>query len=329
MIDSFLFAINAVAPIILLVVLGYILKRVGLMTPDFAKASNRLVFQIFLPATLFLNVYKITDFGTTDLSYILYALLITLGLFLIALPVTVLTTKHSERRGPLLQVVFRSNYALVGLPLAQSLFGDEGSALAALLSAAAIPLFNVLAVISLSVFRQDNEKPSIRKILLGILKNPLIRSIAAGVLALGIRALFVKANIGFRLTDIQPVYRVLEYLSALSTPLALLVLGAQFEFSAVKTLRREIITGTLLRNVAAPLFGIGIAFLFFRDRFSGAHFATFVALFATPVAVSSLPMAQEMGSDAALAGQYVVWTTIISALTIFLSSLLLRMAGIF
>ena len=78
-----------------------------------------------------------------------------------------------------------------------------------------------------------------------------------------------------------------------------------------------------------PVLGVGVAYLFFGDRFGGAHFAAFVALFATPVAVSSLPMAQEMGNDAELAGQYVVWTTLVSALSIFLASLWLKQVGIF
>ena len=229
-----------------------------------------------------------------------------------------------------MQVSFRSNYALVGIPLAASLFGEEGMIVATLLSAAAIPLFNVLAVISLSIFRDDGEgHVSVKKILLGIAKNPLILSIGAGLVALGVRASLVRCGVSFRLSHVTPVYTVLNQLSAVSTPLALLVLGAQFEFSAIKALRREIIVGTLARTVVAPLIGVGIAYLFFRGRFTGAHFAAFVALFATPVAVSSLPMAQEMGNDAALAGQYVVWTTILSAFTIFLASLLLRLAGVF
>ena len=328
--ESFLFAVDAVAPIIFLVAIGYLLKRIGLMKAELAKALNKIVFRVFLPATLFLNVYKITDFASTDFTYIAYALIMIVVLFAIAIPVALLVTKEEDRRGPLVQVAFRSNYALVGLPLAHSLFGDEGEILATLLSAVSIPLFNVLAVISLSVFRHEGgEKPGVKKILLGIAKNPLILSIGAGLIALGIRALFVRSGVSFRLTDLKPVYKTLEYLSAVSTPLALLALGAQFEFSAIKALRREIVTGTLARVVVAPLLGVGLAYLLFRGRFNGAHFATFVALFATPVAVSSLPMAQEMGNDAALAGQYVVWTTILSAITIFLCSLLLKQVGIF
>ena len=327
--DSFLFAIEAVSPIILMVVIGYLLKRIGLIKKEHAKAVNKWVFRVFLPATLFLNVYKIRDLAAIEIEYILYALTVVLVLFAAALPLSLWVTKHRDRRGPFVQVSFRSNYALVGLPLAESLFGAEGMLVATLLSAAAIPLFNVLAVISLSIFRGGAEKPSVKKILLGIAKNPLILSIATGLVFLGIRALFVRFDIGFRLTDITPVYTVLQYLSNLSTPLALLVLGAQFEFSAVKELRREIVAGTAMRTLIAPVLGVGVAYLFFKNVFTGAHFAAFVALFATPVAVSSLPMAQEMENDAALAGQSVVWTTIVSALSLFLASFLLRAAGIF
>jgi predicted permease len=327
--NSFLFAVNAVAPIILMVALGYWLKKTGMIRGDLAKSLNKLVFRVFLPATLFLNVYKMDGFEQVEVGYILYALGMTLILFLVGIPVAMMTTKDSARRGPMVQVSYRSNFALVGLPLAQSLFGDEGGMVAALLSAAVIPLFNVLAVISLTVFKREEGKPGIKKILMGILKNPLIAGIVAGLVALGVRGIFAQCGIAFRLTDIQPVYRVLEYLSGLSTPLALLVLGAQFEFSAIKGLRREIITGVLYRTVLAPVLGVGVAYLFFGDRFGGAHFAAFVALFATPVAVSSLPMAQEMGNDAELAGQYVVWTTLVSALSIFLASLWLKQVGIF
>lgn len=327
--ESFIFALNAVAPIILMVATGYILKKTGMIKKELAKPLNKLVFHVFLPAMLFLNVYKIENLGGMDFGYILYVAVVVLAVFIVSVPAVMLVTPKNERRGALLQASFRSNYALIGIPLAESLFGEEGVAVATLLSAVIIPVFNVLAVASLSVFRRSGEKPDIREILLEILKNPLIRSIAAGVLVLGIRALLVRYDIGFRLTDLKPVYKVIEYLSSMATPLALLVLGVQFEFSAVASLRREIFYGTLVRTLIVPLLGIGIAYLFLRDSFTGAHFAAFVAVFATPVAVSSVPMAQEMESDVILAGQLVVWTTLFSAATVFLASFLLRMAGIF
>ena len=328
MLESLLFALGAIAPIVLTVALGYLLGRIGLMPESFAKLANNLVFRVFLPATLFLNVYRIEAFASIELGYVFYVLLFLLAVFLLALPVVMLVTRDRARRGALWQATFRSNFALIGLPIAEALFGAEGLTVAALLSAAIIPLYNILAVVALSVFGGGEGKPGVKRILLDIAKNPLILSIAAGLLMLGIRAVFVQADISFRLSDLKPVYTVLEYLSALSTPLALLVLGAQFKFSSVSSLKREIIVGTLARTLIVPLLGLVIAYVAF-PQFKGAHFAAFVAVFASPVAVSSVPMAQEMGADVTLAGQLVVWTTLTSALSVFLASLLLKLAGVF
>ena len=327
--ESFIFALEAVSPIILTVAVGYLLKRIGLMTVSVAKACNKLVFRLFLPVMLFLNVYKIQNLTEMDFGYMAYALLGVFALFVIALPITIVMARKKVYRGPIWQASFRSNFALIGIPLAQSLCGDEGVAVASLLSAATVPFLNVLAVIALSVFREGGERPSVKKILLGILKNPLIQAIAAGIAILGLRAVFVKEGIAFRISDIKPIYTVLGYLSNLATPLALISLGAQFEFSAISSLRREIFTGTLMRTVVSPLLGLGVAYFFFRDHFQAAHFASLVAVFATPVSVSSAPMAQEMGNDAALAGQLVVWTTLVSALSIFFASFFLSLGGVF
>jgi predicted permease len=326
--DSLIFAINAVTPLIALVAIGYFLKRIEWMNGDLAKKINRLVFHVFLPATLFLNVYKIENPGSMEFGYILYAMAMVLSVFLVALAVIVLTIPQKKRRGALLQAAFRSNCALVGIPLADALFGDEGVIAATLLSAVIVPSLNALAVVSLSLFREGEEKASVKQVLLGIVKNPLIQCVAAGLAALGLRTLFTQWDIAFRLKNIQPVFTTLTYLGEVATPLSLLVLGAQFEFSAIAALRKEIIAGTLMRTLVAPLLGIGFAWLFLADHFSGAHFASFVCLFGTPAAVSSATMAQEMGSDATLAGQLLVWTTLLSPLTIFIASCLLRMAGI-
>ena len=325
---SLIFAINSVAPIILMVAIGYFLKRIGFMDAGFAKMANKLVFHVFLPVMIFLNIYEIDSLAATDFGFAIYAVIMLVAVFLLALPLVILITKEPSRRGVLLQAAFRSNYALVGLPLAKSLFGDEGAAVATLLSAVFIPALNILAVVSLSIFC-NGGKPCGKKILVGILKNPLIQSIAVGLFALAVRAMLVKHGVSFRISDITPLYSVLKYLSALATPLALLVLGAQFEFSAVAALKKEIFFGTLMRTVMVPCLGIGTAYFLFGDVFSGAHFAAFVAAFSTPVAVSSVPMAQEMGGDTVLAGQMIVWSTIFSVLSGFTASFLLKSVGVF
>ena len=324
--EDIIFAINATAPIVLMVVVGYFLKKIGLIDATLAKAANRLVFKVFLPCMLFLNVYKIESFEDIDFTFVWYALGATLVLFLGAIASVRLITPENAKRGALLQSVFRANYALVGIPLATSLFGERGSIMATVLSAFIVPLFNTLAVIGLSIY-SPGKKPEFKRVVVDIAKNPLIQAIALGFVALGIRALFVELGVDFRLTDIQPIYKTLSNLSSVATPLALVALGAQFELSAIPELKKHIIFGVVTRNLVVPLLGIGAAY--FIGGFEGAHFATFVAVFCTPVAVSSVPMAQEMEADTALAGQLVVWTTVFSAISIFLASYVLKVLGIF
>lgn len=327
--ESLIFAFNSVSPIIFTVAIGYILKRIGFMSGEFSKAANKLVFRVFLPVMLFLNIYGIESMSIVSFGYVLYSMVSVFLIFAIAIPTVIMLTDKKKCRGALLQSVFRSNYALIGIPLASSLFPGEGAAVATLLSAFMVPLFNTLAVVSLSIFNNDGEKPNFKKVLLGILKNPLIIGIVSGLVALLIRAAFVRFDISFRLSEIPAVWNTMKYLSNIATPLSLLVLGAQFEFSAIPHLKREIISGVVMRSVIVPLLGIGIAYIFFGRQFSGAQFAALVAVFCTPVAVSSVPMAQEMGADVELAGQLVVFTTITSAFTVFLASFLLKLSGIF
>ena len=324
--ESFIFAINAILPIVLTVAIGYLVKRIGILSGSVTKAINKLVFRVLLPAMLFLNVYKIENLGDIDLGYVLFCILLTFAFFFASIPLILMITKRRDQRGVLVQSIFRSNYALIGIPLATSLFGEAGSIIATLLSAFIIPIFNALAVVCLTIFG-DGDKIDVKKILIGIIKNPLIQSIALGCACLGIRALFVEFQIDFRLSDITPIYSVLSQLAATATPIALIALGAEFEFSAVPSLKKQIIFGTVARVVVIPAVALVIAY--YMGCFGGAHFATFVAMFATPVAVSSVPMAQEMGADSTLAGQLVVWTTILSAFTIFIISFILKSVGVF
>ncbi len=326
--NSFVFAVNAVSPILLTVVIGYILKKATLLTADLAKAINKLVFRVFLPVMLFNNIYKISDLGSFRPGYIIYCVSAVAVIFALCLVFVIFFTKDPKKRASLLQGSFRANYALIGIPLAEALYGAEGVAVASILSAFTIPTFNIFAVISLSIFREGNEKPSVKKILLGIVKNPLIQGVVAGAMALLIRSLFVKFGVEFRLTDIEPAYKVITWLTNLASPLSLLVLGAQFEFSAVATLKREIISGVVIRNLIVPTLGLGIAYLFCKG-FGGAEFASLVAVFATPIAVSSVPMAQEMDADATLSGQLVVWSTVFSAFSVFFASMILHSLGVF
>ena len=325
--DAFWFAFGAVFPLVLIVALGYCLKKRELLSPALAKSVNKVVFKILIPATVFLNIYKIDDVGDFDPTYIIYVAVFTTAVFLVSLPLSGLITKTADRRGVISQVVYRSNYALIGLPLVELIFGSDGLSEAALLSVVSVSFFNAFAVISLSVFREEKTRISVKKILIDIIKNPLIIAIAIGLVCLLVRKFLVSIDVSFRLSQITPLYKAISYISSAATPVALLCLGAQFEFSAIRSMRKEIICGVLLRTLAVPLLGLAIAYLCFD--FNAGMFAAMIASFATPVSVSSAPMAQEMGGDGELAGQLVIWTTIASSLTLFGFIYALRLLGVF
>lgn len=330
----FMTALNAVLPIVLMIALGYLLHQKGLLGSEFLKNSNKLVFQIGLPAMLFVNVYSIESLGHIRWDIVAYCAGAILLVFGLGLLIACLTTPVPGRRGVILQCVFRSNFAIIGLPLAAALGGAEAEATAAILSAVTIPLFNILAVIALSLFRREREKIDIFQILRDIVKNPLIRGVAMGIAALILRWAQneIFEEVVFALNrETKFLYTLLTWLKAMTTPLALLVLGGQFTFSAVKGLRKEIVVATSCRLLLTPAIGIGGAFLLSRLGViccGSNDYPALIALFASPVAVASAIMASQMDNDEQLATQLVVWTTLLSGVTIFGISCLLMALGL-
>ena len=328
-------AVNAVVPVVLLILLGYILKEKGFINKDFVKTGNKLVFNVCLPCMLFINVYSIESITAINWEIVLYCVLMLVVIFLLGMGTAVITTAVPERRGVILQSSFRSNFAIIGLPLAAALGGDAAMSVAAVLSAFTIPVFNILGVISLSVFVKgaDGRQQSVRKILLNIAKNPLIIGVMLGLLCLVIRGLQMElcGSLVFSLQrDLKFLYTALNNLKSLTSPLALIVMGGQFRFSAVRGMFREIVVGTVWRIVLAPAFGIGTAMLlsaFGMLSCGQAEYPALIALFGSPVAISSAIMAAGMGNDGQLATQFVVWTSIGSVVTIFLSTCALMMFG--
>ncbi len=329
-------AVNAVLPIVLLIMFGYFLRRINFISKDFVKMGNKLVFNILLPCMLFINVYDIDSLDMIQWDIIIYACIMICVLFLLGLVTAVLVTPVPERRGVILQCTFRSNFALIGIALAGALGGSEAEATAAIISAVTVPLFNILAVIALSIFirKEDNSKYSAKNILMNIVRNPLIIGVALGILCLVLRTL--QENIWgepiFTLKDdTYFLYKTISNLKTIASPFSLLVLGGQFEFSAVRGLFKEIAVGTIFRIVIAPVIGIGAAIILSEHtsllNCGIQEYPALVALFGAPVAVSSAVMAGEMKNDEQLATQLVVWSSVCSIATIFLIVCVLMALG--
>lgn len=332
--DIFIFAVNSVLPVILLVALGYILKKTNFFTAEFLRVANKTVFRVLLPVLLFVNLAELDSFSQLKWDAVLYALAAIAILFCIGLFLAHITSDRCQK-GVMLQGVVRSNFALVGVPLAQLMAGDKGVQSAALLSAFTIPVFNVLSVIALSVYIQGEGggKGRMAKTLRGILRNPLIIGVLAGILCVLLKPLagHLPSGVTAFMGKFTFVGTVLEYLAKASTPVALLVLGGQFEKSSIKGLKKQIMLGVTGRLILAPLIGLGGAVLLQKMGFlyfDNGTYAALIALFATPAAVASAIMAEEMGNDGQLAGQLVVWTTLLSAGVIFGAVAALRAWGL-
>lgn len=329
-------AVNAVAPIVLLILFGYWLRRKNFLTEDFLRVGNKFVFRICLSVLLFITVYSIDGFGAIHWDIVIFTSASVCLLFLLGLAVAVMTTPVPERRGVIAQCVFRSNFSIIGLPLAAALGGDAAISVVAVVSAFSIPLFNIFAVIVLSVFTKapGQKKHSFGSVTLGILKNPLIIGAVLGMVCLGLRELQrgIFGGVVFSLSrDLKFVYKCLENLKAMATPLGLIVLGGEFKFSAVKGLFKEIAVSSAWRLILAPAIGLGTAVVLSSWGLLEAgtnEYAAMIALFGTPVAVSSAVMAGQMGNDEQLATQLVMWTSIGSVVTIFLQACILMSLGL-
>ncbi len=339
--DNLLFTLNAVLPIILCIVIGYIVKRLKLFPDTFWPLLNKICFRVLLPVLLFKNIYDIKDISAMSEYWkvILYITLAIISFFLIGLLIVIFAVKDPKQKGVILQCIFRSNYAIIGIGLIELLaknFGSEEAIIAigigAIISAISIPIFNILAIISLSIFvHEEGKKPSVKEILIKICKNPLIIAVLSGIIVLLIRLAIpydsINDKYAFKISDNLPfIHTTIKWIAQSASPVALIALGGGFTFSAISRLKYQITLATIMRIIVVPVCALTIAYLL---GFNKLYFPALIALFGTPVAVSSVPMTQEMNSDAELAGQLVVWTSILSSITLFLIILTCSMVGIF
>lgn len=307
-VESLFISLEIVLPLFFLMAIGYIIKRTGMMNETSVKQVNSVIFKIFLPLLVFLNIYNTELAESFNSKLLLYAVAGVLIQFVLSLCLVILVEKENSRRGVMLQGMFRSNFVLFGIPISTALFGEQAAGLAAILIAVIIPLYNVLAVISLEIF--NGRRPNILKILLGIVTNPLIIGSVVGVLFLL-----------FHIELPTVLYETVSDISGIATPLAFIILGASFNFGDVGKYARELSLVLGCKLVIFPVLFLGIALLLgFRD----APLAVLLTVFGAPIAVSSFTMAQQMGGDHALAGQLVVFSSIFSIVTMFLFIFLLK-----
>ena len=295
-------AFNAVLPVMLCILLGYFLARIGMIKENLRKGLNSLCFKVFLPFYLFNSVYETDVSASFNAGLMLFCCLAMISWFAVLMCIIPRIEKENPRRGVLMQAMFRSNFALFGLPMAETLCGKGNMGPTNLLIGVCVPLVNVLAVITLETFR--GSKPSVKKMLIGIAKNPLIISSLLG-LAFNLLNIPIYSELKKTLTDLGKV----------ATPLSMVALGASFSFASAVTYRKQLLAGVSGKLIVSPLLMVTLGALL---GFRAETLVPILIYFGAPTAVSSFPMAQQMDGDGELASSLVVFTSALSILTIFL-----------
>lgn len=309
--ESFTICLNAVLPIFLLMAVGYAARCFHLLDRADVAKINKIIFRAFMPAMVFYNIYSSDLSSAVRGSLLGYAVLGVFAEFLLSLGYALLFVKERSRRGVVIQGLFRSNFVIIGLPIAESLVGGDLGPVAILL-AVVVPVFNILSVISLAIF--NGQKPDWKKVLLDILENPLIIGSAVGIAAL---------LAGIRLP--APLEKVVSQMSDATSPMLLFLLGAFFQFRGMRGHVRELAAVCLGRLVVFPALFLGLAAAM---GFRGVELVSLLGIFASSTAIASFTMAQQMGGDAELAGDIVVWTSALCSFTLFGWSLLFKLTGL-
>lgn len=312
--DSFIYSLNATIPIFLVIVIGNLLNRIGLIDRHFSNIADKLVFKICLPCMLFLNLSGTNIRQEFDADYIGYCFAVTLLSILSIWFAAKHLMKDKSMVGAFVQGSYRSSAAILGLAFIENIYGTSG--MAPLMIIGSVPLYNIFAVVVLTLESGSADNPAVGKQLwtafLGILKNPIIIGIFLGLVA---------SFFNFSLPHM--LEKTVENLGTIASPLALLSIGASFEgHKAIAKIKPTMIASFLkLIGLAALFFPVAV-WLGFRDQ----KLIAIIIMLASPCTPTSYIMAKNMNGDAALASSIVVTTTLLSSVTltgwIFLARLL-------
>ena len=322
--ENLAISVNAVLPLIICMAAGYLFRRTKLVDEGFCRKCNTFCFKTFLPLMIFMNVYNSDLESAVQPGAFLFAAAAVLVIFAAAFLIIPRIVKKgsvdsagspvsaASRQAVLIQCIFRSNFVIFGYQVVANVYGAGQAAVASVMAAIVVPLYNVLAVITLEYF--TNSKNGLRPVIQGIIKNPLIIGAVAALL--------------FKLSGLTlpaPLHTGLSDMAGMATPLALVVLGGTFHFDALRRNPGALAIGTLGKIVVSPLIMVPIAAaLGFRD----ANLLSLVIVFASPAAVNSYTMAAAYGHDPELAGQLVVVTSVLSMVSVFGWIFLLRTLGL-
>lgn len=312
-----IFSLNATMPVFLLMVLGIILRRIGVVDAAFASRLNMFVFCVALPVLLFRDISSVDLAQEWDARFVLDCALITLASIVFACAASVFV-KSRATRGEFIQGAYRSSVAILGVALMQNIYGSSQAAVMMIIGV--VPLYNAAAVVILAVCADDSraKRKGARAMLLGVTRdivtNPIIVGIAAGLLWAALRLPMPEA-----------AGKAVDAVAGLATPLGLVAMGAMADF---RRMREE--AGASLGASVIKLFGLCAVFLpvCVALGYRGEELMALLFMLGSATTVSSFVMARNMGYEGAVSSAIVMITTLGSVFSLTAWIYLLRCLGL-
>ena len=307
--ENLIFSLNATIPVFLLMVLGMIFRRLHWIDDVFASKMNKFVFTVSLPVLLFEDLATVDFFQMWDTVFVLFCFGATAAGIMIAAAVSLCFRK--DVRGEFIQAAYRSSAALLGIAFIQNIYGS--ASIAPLMIIGSVPLYNITAVLVLTLFKPGQrgmDKKVIVKTIKGIAANPIIIGIVVGL----IWSLL-------RMPLPQIAEKTVNSIGATATPMGLIAMGASFDFKRAIGHVRPAVTAAMIKLVGLCAVFLPAAAAFgFRDE----KIVAILIMLGSATTVSSYVMAKNMGHEGTLSSSVVMLTTLLSAFTVTMWLYVLR-----
>lgn len=312
--ENLIFSLNATIPIFLMMLLGMLFRKLGWMDEVFAAKMNKFVFLVPLPVLLFEQLATVDFSEVWDIKFILFCFVVTAISITISTLISLLWKDRSVK-GEFIQATYRSSAALLGIAFIQNIYGTAG--MAPLMIIGSVPLYNIMAVVVLSVFKPGNnsfDKALVKKTLKGIVTNPIIIGIVAG---------FVWSALKLPMPLI--LHKTVSSIGATATPMGLMSMGATFEMKKATSKMKPTLVAVFMKLIGfCAIFLPVAAMLGFRNE----QLIAILVMLGSATTVSSFVMARSMGHEGTLSSGVIMMTTLLSAFTLTMWLDVLRSFGV-
>lgn len=312
--ENLIFSLNATIPIFLMMLLGMLFRKLGWMDEVFAAKMNKFVFLVPLPVLLFEQLATVDFSEVWDIKFILFCFVVTAISITISTVISLLW-KDRSIKGEFIQATYRSSAALLGIAFIQNIYGTAG--MAPLMIIGSVPLYNIMAVVVLSVFKPGNnsfDKALVKKTLKGIATNPIIIGIVAG---------FVWSALKLPMPSI--LHKTVSSIGATATPMGLMSMGATFEMKKATSKMKPTLVAVFMKLVGfCAIFLPMAALLGFRNE----ELIAILVMLGSATTVSCFVMARNMGHEGTLSSGVIMMTTLLSAFTLTMWLDVLRSFGL-